>query len=216
MAKIETLIPFFLCREAGGAPSCMVYKTVNGRRRLAGYDPSVASLERQYVESSKKGLSNDKDDRGGLTMCGVTWKTYVTYCGRIGRKATEDGLKALSYSDWLTILKTLYWDKWNADDIESQGVANLLVDWYWASGSGGVKITQRLLGVTADGIAGKKTIAALNAADASTLFAQIKQARIEFIEDFIRRNPEQKKWRNGWLKRLNAIFEDGGFTYFDL
>jgi hypothetical protein len=31
-------------------------------------------------------------------------------------------------------LKSLYWDKWKADQIKSQSVANILVDWVWASG----------------------------------------------------------------------------------
>ncbi len=64
---------------------------------------------------------------------------------------------------WGVIFKKYYWDKWNADDIKDQNVANILVDWVWASGAYGIKIPQRVLGVDVDGIVGPKTIAAVNA-----------------------------------------------------
>ncbi|MCM1222880.1 MAG: hypothetical protein NC548_51320, partial [Lachnospiraceae bacterium] len=91
----------------------------------------------------------------------------------------------------------------------SQPLANILVDWVWASGTNGIKIPQRILGVTADGIVGPKTLAALNAADPKKLFQQIHNARVNFIEDIIRRNPSQKKFRKGWLRRIDAITFDG-------
>ena len=77
MAKLENLIPFILYYEAGGAKSC--FKTVNGKRV---YDPSLLPLEKQFEECKKTGLANDPVDRGGLTMCGVTYATYATYCNK--------------------------------------------------------------------------------------------------------------------------------------
>ncbi|MEG0890119.1 MAG: putative peptidoglycan-binding domain-containing protein, partial [Bacteroides sp.] len=102
-------------------------------------------------------------------------------------------------------LKPHYWDRWKADQIKSQSIANILVDWVWASGIHGIKIPQQILGVSVDGNVGPKTIAALNARDPKALFAQIKQARINFIEDICRKRPANKKFRKGWLNRLNAI-----------
>jgi hypothetical protein len=32
----------------------------------------------------------------------------------------------------------MYWDKWKADKIENQSIANLLVDWVWTSGKWGI------------------------------------------------------------------------------
>lgn len=68
----------------------------------------------------------------------------------------------------------MYWDRWQADRIENQSVANILVDWVWASGVHGIKRPQKILGVTVDGIVGDKTIAALNAMDPMSLFFKIK------------------------------------------
>ena len=109
-------------------------------------------------------------------------------------------------------MKPHFWDRWKADKIKSQSVANILVDWVWASGKHGITNIQRLLGVKVDGIVGDKTIAALNAKEPRQLFASIKKARVSFIEGIIRANPKQKKFRNGWLNRL-ACIQYGSLKY---
>ena len=103
------------------------------------------------------------------------------------------------------VMKPHYWDKWQADQIKSQSVANLVVDWVWASGIHGIKGVQEILGVTVDGIVGVKTIAALNDRNARELFAEIKRARVSFIEGIIKRDPSQIIFKRGWLTRLNNI-----------
>ena len=103
------------------------------------------------------------------------------------------------------IMKKNYWDRWKADEIKSQAVANILVDWVWASGSHGIKRPQRLLGVKADGIVGRQTIAAVNAMDAATLFKMIKGDRAKFIDEICKARPKNEKYRKGWMNRINAI-----------
>jgi len=34
------------------------------------------------------------------------------------------------------ILRPYYWDRWQADRIDSQALANIVVDWVWGSGGG--------------------------------------------------------------------------------
>ena len=56
---------------------------------------------------------------------GVTIATYKVYRKRKGlSEPTVDDLKHLSNNEWIDILKSLYWDKWKADQIKSQSVAN--------------------------------------------------------------------------------------------
>lgn len=43
-------------------------------------------------------------------------------------------------TQWEEIFKTMYWDKWKADIIRSQSVANMLVDWLLGSGVHAIKI----------------------------------------------------------------------------
>ena len=74
-----------------------------------------------------------------------------------------------------------------------------------ASGVHGVKIPQRLLGVTVDGIVGPKTIAAVNARNPRELFDMIKIARFDFIEDICRKRPANNKFKRGWMNRINDL-----------
>lgn len=155
------------------------------------------------------GFVNDPDDLGGATNRGVTLATYMQYCRKKGYPVpTVERLKNLSEHEWTEILKTMYWDRWKADQIESQSVANILVDWVWASGAHGIKIPQRLLGVTVDGIVGPKTLEAVNSRNPRELFDMIKIARFDFIEEICRKRPANNKFKRGWLNRINDfIFE---------
>ena len=117
-----------------------------------------------------------------------------------------DDLKLLSKDDVLNrVLKPHYWDKWKADQIKSQSVANILVDWVWGSGANGIKIPQKLLGLTVDGIVGPKTLAAVNSSDSLVLFNTIKAEREAFLWRIVERDPTQKRLIKGWLNRLNAL-----------
>ena len=130
--------------------------------------------------------------------------TIATYRSVFGEERTVDDLKSLTDIQWLHIFNTLYWTKWKADQIKSQAIANLLVDWVWASGNYGIKIPQRVLGVSIDGIVGPKTLAAINGYhNQKELFEALWHER----EDFFKRiaTGAQKKFLRGWLNRLNGI-----------
>lgn len=198
MANIKNIIPFLLYFEAG----------------LSKHYINLP-FDEMFEKAKLTGWANDPDDSGGATMCGVTTATWKS----VGYDKDGDGdidmydLKLITFDDWYSrVLKPHFWDRWKADQINCQAIANTLVDWVWASGANGIKIPQRILGVKIDGIVGPKTIAAINAADAKALFNQIQSARNNFIEDCIRKKPKNKKFRNGWLRRLNAITLDG-FDY---
>ena len=148
------------------------------------------------------GFVNDKDDLGGATNMGVTLATYRSV---FGRKKTAKDLKRMNRVQWGVIFKKFYWDKWEADEIKDQNVANILVDWLWCSGSYGIKIPQRVLGVSADGIVGSKTIAAINERDGRELFDTIKQERKDFIDRICQTRPQNRKFKNGWLNRINSL-----------
>jgi lysozyme family protein len=139
------------------------------------------------------------------TMKGVTLATYRKYFGK--NKNCKD-LKAITNAEWDLIFKEGFWDRWKADDIESQAIANLLVDWCWASGVYGIKLPQRVLGVKDDGIVGKKTIAAINDyPDKKELFQKLWNRRKKHFQDIAKNGKE--KFLKGWLNRLND------FKYFE-
>lgn len=182
-----------------------------------------------FILKFEGGFVNDPADSGGATNKGVTIATWRS----VGYDKDGDGdidvqdLKLISNQDVRNrVLKPHYWDRWKADQIKSQKVANILVDWVWGSGANGIKIPQRLLGVAVDGIVGAKTLAAVNAADPDVLFDRIYQARERFLHDITKQsiasyekkikrkatNAElmkhtKKRFIKGWLNRLAAIKE---------
>ena len=161
-----------------------------------------------FILKWEGGFVNDPDDLGGATNMGVTigaWKS----CGydKDGDGDIDvDDLHLLTREDVVNrVLKPYYWDRWKADSIQDQSVANILVDWIWASGVHGIKIPQDLVGVIPDGIVGPKTLAAVNSHNPRELFDQIKIARFDFIEDICRKRPANNKFKRGWMNRINDI-----------
>lgn len=152
-------------------------------------------------------FTNDPLDRGGATKYGITLNTLISNNYDINHdgKVNVDDVKILQLDDFKHILKVNYWDRWQADKINNQSLANLLVDWLWGSGVNGIKIPQRLLGVPADGVVGAKTINALNGANQRDIYNKVWQARKEFYEKIVKNNPSQSKWLKGWLNRLNDL-----------
>lgn len=192
MANIEHFIPFLIKWEAG------ISKKSN------------ETNESLFQRARKTGWADDPDDLGGQTMVGVTMATYEEYCRRKGYpKPTTGRLMDLSYNDWKSILKMLYWNRWNADEIRSQSIAEIVCDFVWASGVHGIKVPQDLVGVIPDGIVGPKTLAAVNSRNPRELFDQIKIARFDFIEDICRKRPANNKFKRGWMNRINDIKFEG-------
>lgn len=152
-------------------------------------------------------FTNDPLDRGGATKYGVTIGTLqgIKYDTNRDGNVDINDVKSLQLDDFKYILKKQYWDRWKADDIVNQSVANLLVDWTWGSGKHGIIIPQRLLGVPADGIVGQKTINALNGANQKLIYNKVWQARRQFYYNIVANNPSQSKWLKGWLNRLNDL-----------
>ena len=180
-----------------------------------------------FILKWEGGFANDPADAGGATNKGVTIATWK----RCGYDKDGDGdvgvadLKLITNDDVRNrVLKPAFWDRWKADNIQSQKIANILVDWVWGSGKHGIVIPQRLLGVTPDGIVGNKTLAAVNFADPDQLFNVIYNARVKFLKDITtssiaayekrigRKATEKelmkhtnKRFLNGWLRRLADI-----------
>jgi len=138
-------------------------------------------------------------DGATCTMKGVTLATYRRFFGN--EKNCKD-LKEITQAEWDYIFKKGFWDKWKADDIKNQSIAELLVDWCWTSGVWGIKFPQRVLGVKDDGIVGPKTLAAINDYEnQEELFNKLWNRRKKHFQDIAKGG--KAKFLGGWLNRLN-------------
>lgn len=160
-----------------------------------------------FILKWEGGFVNDPNDSGGATNKGVTLRTLRNYraARRLPAPSVED-LRNISDAEWTEIFLLMYWGACAADNIASQAVANLLVDWYWMSGPTAVRRVQRLVGAQPDGIIGPKSIAAINI-KGEGLAQDIYDDRRRFYEEIVSRRPSQRKFLRGWFNRLNALME---------
>ena len=183
--------------------------------KIEKLSPIIAKWEAGYVDDPK--------DKGGATNMGITIGTWR----QIGYDKDGDGdidvhdIRLLDEHDFAAVLK-IYWNKWQANRIVNQSVANILVDWVFTSGAWGIRIPQRILGLNEDGIVGPATLNALNSGCQKELFDKIFNARKKFFNDIVTRSVleyekkigrksteseklkhTQKRFIKGWLNRLN-------------
>jgi lysozyme family protein len=167
--------------------------------KIEPFIPKILAFEGGFV--------SDPDDSGGATNLGVTLSTWK----KVGYDKDADGdidcedIRKLLPEDAIAVLRSCYWNRWKADQIKSQSVAEILVDWLWCSGKWGIVIPQRLLKVPDDGMVGMATLYALNGANPRGLHEAIFRLRESFIQDLVRAHPSQKKFLAGWMNRLNTF-----------
>lgn len=147
------------------------------------------------VKKWEGGWANNIDGKQ-CTHVGVTLETYRN---AFGKHKTCDDLRKMSNAEWEYIFKELYWNRCMGDSINSQSIANLIVDFTWHSGINGIKHTQRVLGVPVDGIIGAVTLNAINTHPYQRLlFTQLWQQREKYL-----RSLNKPQFIRGWMNRLN-------------
>lgn len=163
-----------------------------------------------FILKWEGGFVNHPNDPGGATNKGVTiavWKAQGYDKNGDGKIDVHD-LKLIDEKDATNILKKNYWNRWFADHIKSQAVANTLVDWVWGSGAWGIKIPQRILGLKEDGIVGYITLNAVNKAiekDKEGFIKQLYDARYKYLKDIVSKNQKLSVFLKGWNNRMNDL-----------
>ena len=161
-----------------------------------------------FILSWEGGYSNHPNDTGGPTNKGVTlatWKIYGYDKDGDGDIDKDDVKLITEYDAVYEVMKPKFWDKWKADQIEDQSIANIVVDWIWMSGFGKIKTIQSLFGLKDDGIVGEKTLSVLNSGNHKEIFDKIWKRREKFYYNLVEQRPSNKVFLKGWLNRLNSI-----------
>ena len=151
------------------------------------------------------GYVNNPRDRGGATNYGITQRTYDSWQISHGEQR-----KDVRYIDMETVSAIYEHDYWNAAHCDSMPDKLGIVVFDTAVNSGvshAIKALQECLGIGPDGVWGAKTATALQDADESTLVASYIDARRDYCEDIVERNPGQTVFLKGWLARCDALQE---------
>ena len=145
------------------------------------------------------GVSNDPLDRGGFTNLGVTQRVWEEF---VGHKVSEADMRALTPEKVGKLYKQKYWNAAYCE-VLPRGLDYVVFDFAVNAGTGrAVKTLQSAIGMVVDGIIGPRTRAAINGANAKELVAKYSDARTDFYQGIVARRPDQVRFINGWLRRV--------------
>lgn len=157
------------------------------------------------------GYVNNPVDPGGATNKGVTQDTYNTY--RINNRLPTRGVDSITDAEVHDIYFSMYWQPSQAP-IMVLPLAIAHFDTAVNFGVGGaIEFLQEALGISADGIFGPGTQAALLANNNARTAQKIVQGRIDYRNQRVNSNPSQEIFLTGWLNRDNDL---GGFLQRDV
>ncbi|WP_238481586.1 glycoside hydrolase family 108 protein [Pseudochrobactrum algeriensis] len=144
------------------------------------------------------GYVNNPKDPGGATKYGITHRTLAAHRGVAS--VTPAQVRALSKEEAIEIYRRSYWVQ-SGGDLLPVGIDFMAFDYGVNSGPAqAVKSLQRVVGVTADGIVGGQTVAAVKAFKGD-LIAAYAAERLRFMKTL-------KTWPTfgrGWQKRVISV-----------
>ena len=140
------------------------------------------------ILKSEGGYVNNPNDSGGETKYGISKRSYPHL-----------DIKNLTLEQAAKIYKEVYYDKCKCDEIASESLSLHVFDWAVTSGvSRVIKVLQKIVGTTEDGVIGARTLTEVNKEDFSS---QYIQARENFYKSIgIGKN---KVFLKGWLRRVS-------------
>lgn len=148
------------------------------------------------------GYVDHPEDRGGPTKWGITIATLRD--ARDNDALTSRDVAALTEEEAREIYLSEYampfaW-------VTSQRIAELAIDAAVQHGFGNaVKLLQRAVGETPDGLAGPRTRHAVAMADPDQLWRSLFGERLRFYAALVQRAPAQRVFAAGWINRMAEL-----------
>lgn len=152
------------------------------------------------------GFADHPKDPGGATNLGITIKTLADWRGvspwwSIGKAAVE----ALTRDEAGEIYRRRYWDAVKGDALPA-GIDLAIFDFAVNSGPGrAIKVLQRALGVTADGVLGPLTLGALRTRITAQGSAGLIEALCSGRLGFLRSLATFTTFGRGWTRRVEEV-----------
>lgn len=153
----------------------------------------------QVVIGLEGGYVNDPDDKGGETKYGISKRQYPYM-----------NIKDLTEDQARGIYKRDYWNKLNLDKVNDHTVSLEIFDTGVNMGvTKAIFILQESLNylrhtLKIDGIIGPITLAAVNDYKyPRDLVKTLDGVQFMYYLNIVKKNPSQKKFARGWLKRIN-------------
>ena len=152
-----------------------------------------------------------KADLGGATAYGITWTTLKTaYKGGV---VSHDDICKLTVDEAKLIYKKNYWDRYGWEQLDFP-VALCCLDCCINHGQFAFILQRAVIdcgqSVVVDGKFGPKTFAALKACEPQKLAKAIYNQRKKYYEKIVARNPSQKVFLKGWMRRADEMAREAG------
>lgn len=167
-------------------------------------NPNFSNYVNFINQHEGKGIvTNNKDDKGGLTNTGITLDTWKT----LGYDKNNDGniddkdLYLLTPNDRTYIIQK-FWDMSSADKIKDPKTAMYVTDYVWGSGNLGFREMHKAFGLKPQNQMSKQLLDKINTNPDSLNI--LHNSRTSFYKKIAVGN--QRKWLKGWLNRANDLF----------
>ena len=152
------------------------------------------------------GYSDDPMDPGGATNYGVTQKVYDAW--REDKHLVPRTVRQITPDEVTSIYEERYWEGVRGDELLLEDANCALQVFDMAVNAGvtrAIKLFQRALHQTEDGVLGFNTMSAFRAADKSVLRDAYAAERSRFYRNLVAQKPQLGKFLPGWLKRVDLI-----------
>lgn len=172
-----------------------------------------------FIIPNEGGFSDDAADPGGVTNHGISLRFLkgldesVLKKAKIFGPADAETIRALTPEQAGNLYRLCFWEAAPFPKIINQKLANYIFDMAINHGlAQAVKLTQRAICacqktrdyVIDDGVLGPKTLAGINQASFMLMPALIAE-RESFVRFLVQRNPELRRFLDGWLNRSYRI-----------
>ena len=169
--------------------------------------PLIRALNFVLQDDIEGGYANDPVDRGGATNLGVTEGVYKKW--RKDNGLAPKDIKDITKGEAIKIYRDLYWNVANCDSFpERLAVAHF--DTAVNMGPGGAKAVLRQaaksIGLSINGNTySGANIRKICEADQDKLLEAYYDKRIQRYRGIVQRNPSQKRFYKGWLRRVRDL-----------